>query len=68
MYMLYAAALKKAVPNFGPDRVCLALKEAGALITQSDGRNQKVVSIPNKGKARMYNIDYEKVQKALEEK
>jgi len=67
LYMLYAAALKKAVPNFGPDRVCLALKEAGALITQSDGRNQKVVSIPNKGKARMYNIDYEKVQKALEE-
>ncbi len=67
MYMLYTAALKKAVPNFGPDRVCLALKEAGALITHSDGRNQKVVTIPNRGQARMYNIDYEKVQKALEE-
>jgi uncharacterized protein (DUF927 family) len=67
IYMLYAAALKKAVPGFGPARVCLALKEAGALLTHSDGRNQKVVTIPGRGQVRLYTIDYEKVQKALEE-
>ncbi len=64
-YMFTAAGLKEAVRSYGAERICLALKDVGALITGSDGRNQKSRRVPNKGPVRVYVVDYDKMQEAL---
>ncbi len=64
-YMFSSAGIKEAVRSYGADRICLALKDVGALITGSDGRNQKSRRVPGKGPVRVYVVDYDRMQEAL---
>lgn len=66
-YMFTTSGLEAAAPGFGAQRICLALKQAEALLTTEKGRYQKAVRLRDGRIKRLYAISEDKVQAATKE-